>query len=177
MQHNLSQWWKHVSILNGSAFIWLVQTSWGWQSQTVWDSLWCCKMMERQIAWRKGVTGIFTSSPPQIFPSGISQHNDVSDVIKLGERIWMGQFSPLLNFVIWPQIVISKCLQFIPGRGSVRFARAGVGLFSHDDFFVCLFANKLLERSWAHYEIYRSVALHKHSAFTAVQYLWVMLLI
>lgn len=35
VQHNLPQWWKHVLILNGSAFICLVQTSWGWQSQTV----------------------------------------------------------------------------------------------------------------------------------------------
>lgn len=117
MQHYLSWWWEHVLILKDSAFICLVQTSWGWQSQTVWDSLWCCKMMDRQIAWRKGVTGIFTSSPPQIFPSGISQHNDVNDVIKLGKRIWMGSFSPLLNFVSCPQIVISKCLQFISGRG------------------------------------------------------------
>jgi len=35
MQRNLSQWWKHVLILNGSAFICLVQTSWGWQSLAV----------------------------------------------------------------------------------------------------------------------------------------------
>lgn len=53
----------------------------------------------------------------------------------------MGQFSPLLNSVSWPQIVISKCLQFIPGRGSVCLPGAGITLFSHDDSF-CLFVCK-----------------------------------
>jgi len=52
----------------------------------------------------------------------------------------MAQFSPLVNFVSWPQIVISKCLQLISGGGSVHFPRAGISLFSHDDSF-CLQIN------------------------------------